>query len=565
MSKRSSWAITLSLTTRISLIGIAVMVLACAGALALMLVDLRADMTRRAGEALDRNMRLLRATLADEGGSSAFSLVDGVLRVGTHRIDAAEPAVDRVRAILGGHATVFLGDTRLATTIVGPDGRRATGTALAQGPVRDAVLGRREPFRGEADVLGTATLTAYEPILDAGGGVVGILFVGVPKADYLAALDATARRAAGTGLLLVLAGAGMLGLGLRRAMRPLAGLERSMRHIADGRIDAAVAGTERRDEIGAMARAVEVLRGGLVRARALEEEAARSRADGELRRRDGLRAVAARFEEAVGGIVAGVAAGAGQLRASAQGMAGHAAETADRSTRAADAAGQAASNVATVAAAAEELGTSVAEIGRQVGSSAELARTASEEAGQVSTLVETLSEAAGRIGSVVEVIAGIAGQTNLLALNATIEAARAGEAGRGFAVVAAEVKELAGQTGRATGEISGQIAQIQQATDQAVAAIGGMAARIREIDVVASSIAAAVEEQGAATQEIVRNVSQAAQGTGAVTATIAGLADAAEGTGAAAGQVLEAASGLSRSSDHLSDEIRRFLDTVRAA
>ena len=179
--------------------------------------------------------------------------------------------------------------------------------------------------------------------------------------------------------------------------------------------------------------------------------------------------------------------------------------------------------------------------------------------------LRALTEATARIGDVVGLISSIAAQTNLLALNATIEAARAGAAGRGFAVVAAEVKELAGQTARATEEITGQIAAIQASTGQAAGAIGQITARIAQISEVATSIAAAGEEQGAATQEIVRNVSQAAQGTGEVTGNIAGVAGAAEETGAAASQVLGAASELSRQSEHLSAEVARFLDTVRAA
>jgi methyl-accepting chemotaxis protein len=162
-------------------------------------------------------------------------------------------------------------------------------------------------------------------------------------------------------------------------------------------------------------------------------------------------------------------------------------------------------------------------------------------------------------------ISGIAAQTNLLALNATIEAARAGEAGKGFAVVAAEVKVLADQTAKATGEIGQQIGQIQSVTGEAVSAIEAIAGRIREISTVSASIAAAVEEQDAATQEIVRNVGQAASGTSEVTRTITGVAGAAEKTGAAAGELLDSASALSRQSEQLTAEVGRFLATVRAA
>jgi methyl-accepting chemotaxis protein len=221
--------------------------------------------------------------------------------------------------------------------------------------------------------------------------------------------------------------------------------------------------------------------------------------------------------------------------------------------------------VSTVAAAAEELGSSVQEIGRQVSGSSDLAQTAVGEADQTLQLVQALSQASARIGDMVGLISNIASQTNLLALNATIEAARAGEAGRGFAVVATEVKELASQTARATEEIGTQIGQIQGVTGQAVSAIGSMTARIREINDVATSIAAAVEQQGAATQEIVRNVAQASTGTTEVTSNMSGVARASEETGAAASQVLGAASELSRQSEYLSAEVVRFLHTVRAA
>jgi methyl-accepting chemotaxis protein len=318
-------------------------------------------------------------------------------------------------------------------------------------------------------------------------------------------------------------------------------------------------------EIGRIADAVQVFKESLVRMKALEDETALARAGAEAQRRRAMQEMADGFERAVGGIVASVGKAAGELQATAQAMSGTASETAGRSISVAAAAEEAASNVETVAAAAEELGSSVQEIGRQVQGSAELAGAAVREAGTTAALVQELSGATARIGDVVKLISDIAGQTNLLALNATIEAARSGEAGRGFAVVATEVKELAGQTARATDEISTQIARIQGATAESVHAIDAIRGRIDEISAVATTIAAAVEEQGAATQEIVRNVAQASTGTGEVTANIAGVAGAAEETGAAASQVLASASALSRQSDHLGQEVGRFLASVRAA
>ncbi|TNC06532.1 HAMP domain-containing protein [Methylobacterium terricola] len=383
-------------------------------------------------------------------------------------------------------------------------------------------------------------------------------------ASVTAAAAATLVSEVAVGLALAAALAAML-FSLLRIARPLNRMTEIMRVLASGDTETHIPYSGRQDEIGAMAVAVQVFKDNLIHTRRLEDETALARASAEEQRRTGMRQMADRFEAAVGSIVGMVSASATELQATAQTMTATATQTAAQSTAVAAAAEEASANVGTVAAAAEELGASVQEIGRQVDGSARLAQAAVAEAGKTAHQVRALTEATARIGNVVGLISSIAGQTNLLALNATIEAARAGAAGRGFAVVAAEVKELAGQTAKATEEITAQIAAIQATTGRAAGAIGQITARIEEISGVATSIAAAVEEQGAATQEIVRNVSQAAAGTDEVTGNIAGVAGAAEETGAAASQVLASASELSRQSEHLSAEVARFLNTVRAA
>jgi methyl-accepting chemotaxis protein len=270
------------------------------------------------------------------------------------------------------------------------------------------------------------------------------------------------------------------------------------------------------------------------------------------------------FEREVKGQVGSVSSSASQLEGVAKTMSRNAEETSVQSTTVAAAAEEATTNIQTVAAAAEELSSSIAEISRQVASSASIAANAREEADRTNKMVQSLSAAAARIGDVVKLINDIASQTNLLALNATIEAARAGDAGKGFAVVANEVKSLANQTGKATEEIAAQIAAVQSATREAVGAIGGIARTIGEINEIAGSIAASVEEQGAATSEIARNVQQAAMGTTEVTATIARVSTAAQATGGAAREVLDAAVALSRNSDTLGRQVDRFVADIRS-
>jgi methyl-accepting chemotaxis protein len=424
--------------------------------------------------------------------------------------------------------------------------------------------------RGDRNASRNAIAPARPPLVDSFTALADVARVNTEATKASARRADEAYRAAWTSSLgLLLAGLLVTAAALwsvwRLVARPIRALAAVMGRLAANDLAVAVPGADRSDEIGAMAGSVQVFKESLVRARALEAEAAQARASAEEHRRVGMRQIADAFESAVGGIIGTVSAAAATLEGTASKMTSTATGTADQSQRVASAAETAASNVSAAAAAAEELGTSVEEIGRQVTSSTALTQAAVEDADSTAGLVQDLSGAADRIGDVVTMITTIAEQTNLLALNATIEAARAGDAGRGFAVVAAEVKELAGQTGRATSEISGHIARIQGSTGDAVSAIGRISGRIQEIRAVAARIAAAVEEQGAATQEIVRTVTQAAQGAGEVTSTISGVAEAAGETGVAARQVLTAASELTLHSEHLGGEVTRFLASVRAA
>jgi methyl-accepting chemotaxis protein len=365
-------------------------------------------------------------------------------------------------------------------------------------------------------------------------------------------------------LAAVAASAGLVVMVRRRICRPIVDITASMSRLAGGDASGETPASDRRDEIGAMAAAVQVFKDNMIRADHLAAEQS-AQNDTKMRRARMLDDLTRSFEAKVSELVSGLSSSSATMETTARSMLSTATANNRQAGIVAGASEQTSANVQMVASATEELTSSITEISRQVAQSAEISARAVENARRTGDTARSLAAGAQKIGDVVTLIQNIAAQTNLLALNATIEAARAGEAGRGFAVVASEVKSLAGQTAKATTEISEQVVAIQGASDETVAAIRSVVDVITEINQIGSAIASAIEEQGSATKEIARNVQQAAQGTQEVTSNISGVQQAADNTGAAATQVLGAAEQLSRQSNDLASQVDRFLADVRAA
>jgi methyl-accepting chemotaxis protein len=401
----------------------------------------------------------------------------------------------------------------------------------------------------------SSAVTVAERALDAAG-------------RYAQAQHYDARRALSLQLLLLAASLaltfGTMTTVRRRIIRPLHTMQDAMLKVAAGDLSVDTGYAGRRDEIGALAGALETFKQQAVDKFRIEDHE-RERNAGAVARQRAIDGYVGEFETLVRQTLDQLNDASSQMRTTSADLSTVSGQTNSRVKIAEKASGEASVSVESVAAASQELSASIDDISRQASHAAGIASRAVNRARETDDTVQGLAKTAGRIGEVIGLINSIAAQTNLLALNATIEAARAGEAGRGFAVVASEVKSLASQTAKATDDISEQIADIQKVAAEAIEAIKGIGVIIGEVNEVATAIAAAVEEQGAATQEISRNTQHAAQGTRNASENITGVKADADAAAAAADNVKHTSKTLETQSLQLSNQVTQFLSKIRAA
>jgi methyl-accepting chemotaxis protein len=383
---------------------------------------------------------------------------------------------------------------------------------------------------------------------------------------YIDDLDAQYRDVLKTNLLfssILLAVMLVIGVFIIRSFsKPLVQIANNMEHLASGELDIEVAHTERRDEVGILARAFEVFKNNAIEKRDMEAQQEEIKAHAEAEKKEAMRALSEEFEESVGKTIANFIKSLQSLIASSQEMQSNARISVNKSTEASSHSKGASDNVHSVAAAAEQLNASNAEIAVQTQKAHVTSSQAMERAREATAIIDDLSKGTEEVGEVLTLIQGIAEQTNLLALNATIEAARAGEAGKGFAVVASEVKGLATETSRATESIAEQINRMRSFMSEAVKSIQHIRKVIEDVNEGSVIISTAMEEQTAASQEIARGANEAATGTSLVTTNLDDVRNIAENTGESINAFVESLTSMQAQADELQVSVDNFLKHI---
>ena len=410
---------------------------------------------------------------------------------------------------------------------------------------------------------GSYNLRAF-PLVDYNNRSIGRVVLGSDRTQFEAQLVQGWQAISALILVIVLASTAMAIAASRSFVAPVRALQASMEALSDGDTSISIAGRERKDEIGEMARSVETFREGVARAAVLQAEQDKA-VEGDRVRRVRLAELSNTFRGTVESLVEQIGGATNAMDQVVDAMRQSVGESRQQSSAATQAVTDATANITLMATASEELATSVNEIGDQIDQSSRAVEGVRDGTSKAAKQMRDLHQASRSIEEVAQLITQIAEQTNLLALNATIEAARAGEAGKGFAVVAQEVKALASQTGQATDRIRAQINDVQSATDGSVAVIDQIDETVSHLSQVSAAIASAVEQQVSATQDIARNVQDTADRADQVTTAMGQMQSASNKADVAVDEVSKASADLGNSARNLTRELRHFLDALAAA
>jgi methyl-accepting chemotaxis protein len=349
-----------------------------------------------------------------------------------------------------------------------------------------------------------------------------------------------------------------------RAMRrPMLQLSDVIERLRAGTRGIEVPYVNARNEISALARAIESFQAALQESErlALEQKAFHVQLMSHEKRHNLVEAFAARMDRITGRL----AGSADHLAAQANQMASSAAVAVSGAETVGTSSSTAAETVQRISTSVGQLNHSVGAITRAVGDVTRASKDAVAQTQLAKTDCDDLAKSVQEIRTINDLVSNIAAQTNLLALNATIEAARAGEAGRGFSIVASEVKALATQTADATGSIQAQVAAVLERTGKVIDIMEAISRSIGAIDNHTTAVSSQVEQQALVTSEIARAASNAADSASSARAGVAGVAVEVRQTSVTAGEVLTAAHEFSSQSQELAETVGAFLRDLEAA
>ncbi|CAN7421661.1 methyl-accepting chemotaxis protein [Bosea sp. LjRoot237] len=456
--------------------------------------------------------------------------------------------------------------------VVGSDGFMRSNPALRRDGASPRETLDRNRLTGQPEnALITMASHDGRPLV-ASGKEVGIgdwrwlLWLTAPEESAFAVVGKIRSAVVSAGLLVLLPLFGIAILLGWSVARPIARLSDRLAGVAAGRTEEEIPGARRRDEIGGIAKSIELIRETLRgEAQRREAEQETRRAEAEQHRRALLGELASELEDSVRAVSASVSVSAETLGTTAHQLAEGAREAQAGAADTDSSTGNAIRSVQSIERAAQDLLGAVDALAAEVRSSDATAGQAREHADSVSRIVDGLSNGAARVSEVVGLISAIAGQTNLLALNATIEAARAGEAGKGFAVVASEVKSLATQTANATQDIARQIEAMNQATAATVEGIAGIRVFVQDLNEATRRTSQTMQRQHAATHAIAAEVLAATQEIVQIGQATGQVALASRNTAGASDAVLKAASELTALTQALTARVDHVIDELRVA